>query len=60
MDSNITLKRFYEKISNKIILNFTTINVSSSKIQFINKNTAPNMPIWAAILASTSFPFLFK
>jgi hypothetical protein len=26
----------------------------------MNKNTAPNMPLWAAILASSSIPFFYK
>ncbi len=60
MDPNINLKGFYLKSKKKILLNFTSVDTTSDRIKFINKNTAPNMPVWAAILASSSFSFLFK
>jgi hypothetical protein len=44
----------------KILLTFTTVNNSEAKLEFMNKNTVPNMPVWAAILASTSLSFLYR
>jgi hypothetical protein len=28
-------------------------------LEFLNKNTMPNMPVWAAIIAATSIPFFY-
>jgi hypothetical protein len=58
MNPNISLSEYYELSKNKIYLNFTVINVGQERLTFLNKNTTPNMPLWAAILAASSLPFL--
>ncbi len=60
LNPNITLNEFYLKGKNKILLTFTALNTSMNKLEFINKNTAPHIPVWAAILCSASVSFLFK
>jgi hypothetical protein len=58
MSPNISLSEYYEMAKKKIFLNFTVIDVNRERLAFLNKNTMPNMPLWAAILAASSVPFL--
>jgi hypothetical protein len=51
---NTTLRQFYENTSKKIQLNFSAIE--NSYVAIFNHLTRPNMPIWAAVLASSSIP----
>ncbi len=51
MNPSIALEEFYEITKRKIILNFTVININKERLVFLNKNTMPNMPVWAAIVA---------
>jgi hypothetical protein len=44
----------------KIFLNFSVIDINNERLTFLNKNTMPNMPLWAAILAASSVPFLHQ
>ena len=55
--SNISLSEYYETSNKKILLNFTTIDVNRQRFSFLNKNTMPNMPLWAAIVATSTLPF---
>ena len=55
-----TLLEFYESSRQKIFLNFSTIESSSKCVTFLNHKTRPEMPIWAAILASMSLPLFSK
>jgi hypothetical protein len=57
---NITLQEFYERCKEKIILNFTVINVSEKRMDFFNKGHTPKMPLWAAIIASSSNPIIHR
>ena len=56
---NMTLRQFYEACPRKIKLNFMAVDMRSERIFFINHYTFPYMPIWAAILITTSFPGFF-
>lgn len=56
---NIKLKEFYDISSRKIELTFTAVELHSRKVVFINHNSYPEMPLWAAIVISSSFPILF-
>ena len=56
LSPSITLAEFYKVSKRKILLNFPTINANQQRLTFINKNLMPNMPIWAAILATSSLP----
>lgn len=58
LNSNTTLSEFYEFCPRKITLNFTLINKGKERMEIINRFTRPNMPIWAAIIASTSLPLI--
>lgn len=58
LDASITLSEYYLVSKRKIFLNFTAINMNRERLTFLNKNTTPNMPLWAAIIASSSLPFL--
>jgi hypothetical protein len=57
---NITLLQFFNEAPQKILLNFTTLNIDDSRLHFMNKNTMPNIPLWAAVVASTSHPFFYR
>lgn len=57
---NVTLKEFYEKCQQKIILNFSVINLTEQRLDFMNLLTTPKMPVWAAILASTTLPIVHR
>ena len=59
LNVNTTLSQFYEFGYRKITLNFALINKNKERIELFNRFTRPNMPIWAAIVASTSLPYLF-
>jgi predicted acylesterase/phospholipase RssA len=37
----------------------TAVDISSKKIVFINKNTYPFMPVWVALVITSSLPTLF-
>lgn len=57
LSPSITLSDFYNVSKRKILLNFTAINVSQARLVFLNKNLMPNMPLWAAVVATSSLPF---
>lgn len=59
LNSNTSLSEFYEFSPRKITLNFSLINKNEERLEIINRFTRPNMPLWAAIIASTSMPYLF-
>lgn len=56
---DINLKEFNEISPRKIELNFPAVDITFFKQVFINANTHPQMPIWAALLTALSFPVLF-
>ena len=56
---DIKLKEFYEVCPVKICLTFTAVDISSHVLKFINRHTFPEMPVWAALLATSAFPSLF-
>ena len=59
LSPSITLENFYESAPRVILLNFSVINITEQRLDFLNKMTFPDMPVWAAIIASSSLPFLF-
>jgi len=58
LDPNITLKNFHDTSPSKILINFNCINMTNQRFELINMKTRPNMPLWAALLASASLPYL--
>lgn len=60
LSPSITLSKFYEIAPRKILLNFSVINISEQRLEFLNKFTMPYMPLWAAIVAAASLPFIFN
>lgn len=54
------MKEFYEFSPNKIQLNFMAVESITNTITVINYLTRPNMPVWAAILATSSLPYFSK
>jgi predicted acylesterase/phospholipase RssA len=60
LNPNTTLGEYYEFCQRKITINFSLINKNKERMEVINRFTKPNMPIWAAIVASTSMPYLFS
>ena len=59
LPKNINLKEFHEICPRKIELNFSAMDITYLKQVFINYNTYPQMPIWAALVTALSFPVLF-
>jgi hypothetical protein len=59
LNSNTNLSEFYEFSPRKITLNFSLVNKNEERLEIINRFTRPNMPLWAAIIASTSMPYLY-
>jgi predicted acylesterase/phospholipase RssA len=57
-DRNITLKKLYDICERKILLNFNCVNTLEQRFALINKIVKPNMPLWAALMASASLPYL--
>jgi hypothetical protein len=57
---NITLAEFFSHAPVKLLLNFTTIDVHGARLEFMNKNTLPNMPVWAAIVSASCLPYFYK
>ena len=55
-----TLKEFYDLSDKKITLNFTAIESSAKAIRIYNHHTRPYMPLWAAIIATSSIPEFFQ
>ena len=60
LSPSISLAEYYDYSEPQIFLNFSVINVSNQRLTFLNKNSMPNMPLWAAIVASSSLPFYHK
>lgn len=58
LNSNTTLAEYYDFCPRKITLNFALVNKNKERVQMVNRFTRPNMPLWAAIIASTSMPML--
>ena len=56
LDQDITLREFYLKSDKKIRINFTAVSMDTQTIQILNYITRPNMPLWAAIVATCSLP----
>ena len=56
---NISLREFYDATEKKIQLNFVVVESPANFVRIINYKTRPQMPVWAAITASCSVPFLF-
>ena len=56
---NMTMREYYEASPRKLELNFMAVDVRSERIFFLNNRTFPYMPIWAAIVITTSFPGFF-
>ena len=57
---NITLKEFYQASPSQIQLNFLVVESVEQIMRLVNHITRPNMPVWAAILATCSLPFFFN
>lgn len=60
LSPSITLAKFYESAPRTLLLNFCVINITEQRLEFFNKFTMPYMPLWAAVVASASLPFLFN
>ncbi len=58
LNSSTTLSEYYEFCPRKVTLNFCLINKNKERVEMVNRFTRPNMPVWAAIIASTSMPYL--
>ena len=56
----ISLAQYHSVSKRKVLLNFSVIDVNKQSLTFLNKNSTPNMPLWAAIIASSSLPFYHK
>ena len=55
----MTLSRFHKLNKNiDILLNFNCVDTTQQRFSVINKFTRPNMPLWAALMAAASLPFL--
>jgi hypothetical protein len=54
---SISLREYHSVAKRRLFLNFTVIDVNNQRLAFFNKNTMPNMPLWAAIVACSSLPF---
>lgn len=59
---NITLNEYFKrsKPENQIVLNFLCVNVSEQRLEMLNKVLTPKMPLWAAILATSSLPIIHR
>ena len=57
---NATLSEFYEATQKRILLNFPVINSKDNCIRILNKVTTPHMPVWAAVLATSSYFGFFQ
>ena len=42
------------------MLNFCVVNVSEKRIEMLNKLQTPKMPVWAAILATSTLPIFHR
>lgn len=60
LKAHTTLQEYYKMSGKKITLNFTAIDSATNSIIIINHHTRPNMPVWAAIVATTSMPEFFR
>lgn len=60
LKENITLLQFFNNAPIQLLLNFTTVNIGDARLELMNKNTMPNIPLWAAVVASTSLPFFYR
>lgn len=60
LPKDIKIKEFHEVSPTKVDLTFTSVDINSHVIEFINRHTYPEMPIWAAVLISSSFPSLMR
>jgi predicted acylesterase/phospholipase RssA len=60
LPEDIKLKEFYDVCPVRLDITITAVNMSSHVIEFINRHTYPEMPVWAAILTATAFPSLFQ
>ena len=58
--NNSTLKEFHELSKKKINMSFSAVDSQTNSITFLNYITRPSMPVWAAIIATSSLPFFFK
>ena len=59
-DANITMREFYDISKKKIQLNFMAIESKTASVTVINHITRPNMPVWAALLATSSLPYFYR
>lgn len=57
---DIRLKEYKEYAPVKIELTFVALDIISHCIEFINHNTYPHMPLWAAILTGSAYSPLFS
>jgi hypothetical protein len=60
LSPSISLSEFYHVAKRSILLNFTVINVNQARLDFLNKNSMPNMPVWAAIVATSTLPLMYQ
>jgi hypothetical protein len=47
----------YQVSHKKIVFTISAIDHKKNKVIFINKNTYPYMPVWAAIMIAVTKPF---
>lgn len=59
LSPDTTLQQLYDLTPAKILLNFAVMESQKKTISFLNRITRPNMPVWAAIVASCSLSDFF-
>ena len=59
-DANITMREFYDISKKKVQLNFMAVESRTESVAVINHITRPNMPLWAALLATSSLPYFYR
>lgn len=60
LSKGATLEEFSKLRGKEITLNFLAVDKGLGRVEILNHHTSPNMPVWAAIIATTSTPKFFK
>lgn len=59
VNKNITLGDIYNKYGNKLFIATTSISCVENNELYINYKNNPDIPLWKAILMSSTLPFIF-
>lgn len=60
LSKDVTLSEFHAASKKKITLNFSVINTGTNSIEIFNYHTRPYMPVWAAVVATSSLIQFFE